>query len=34
MASTGKELVTTWGNALSIYRQTSPATYPVEIANN
>ncbi|KAF5528579.1 hypothetical protein CGCA056_v000146 [Colletotrichum aenigma] len=34
MALTAKELVTTWENALSIYRRTSPATYPVGIANN
>ncbi|KAF5516424.1 hypothetical protein CGCS363_v000153 [Colletotrichum siamense] len=34
MALTAKELATTWENALSIYRRTSPATYPVGIANN
>ncbi|KAF4892283.1 hypothetical protein CGCF415_v013075 [Colletotrichum fructicola] len=34
MALTAKELVTTWENALSIFRRTSPATYLVENANN
>ncbi|KAF4911090.1 hypothetical protein CGCVW01_v011493 [Colletotrichum viniferum] len=34
MVLTAMVLVTTWGNALSIYRPTSPATSPVGIASN